>query len=111
MRAPVTRTLLVAALLLATGPIPAQAQFGVPGMRPIRPIPVPGRGLGRGRLPAMPFGRMHRSFGIIGAVVVGGVIMSRLSHRDGMEVTRRTKAVVDRDRDREVVETYQTRDG
>jgi hypothetical protein len=114
MRAPLLRMLLAAALLLASGPIPASAQFGfpgVPGMRRIMPVPVPGRGLGRALFPAMPFGRMHRTFGIIGAVVVGGVILNRLSRRDGMEVTRRTRAMLDRDRDREVVETYQTKDG
>ena len=57
----------------------------------------------------MPFGRVHRTFGILGAVVVGGVILGRMSRQDGVEVTRRTRTVVDRDR--EVVETYQTKDG
>ena len=34
-----------------------------------------------------------------------------MSRRDGVEVTRRTKVVLDKDRDREVVDTYQTKDG
>lgn len=118
MRAPATRLLLVSLLVLAVSPIPAYAQFGFPGVRmpgvgrmPL-PLPVPGRGMGRvGIFPVMPFGRVHRTFGILGAVVIGGVILGRMSQRDGVEVTRRTKAVVDRDRDREVVETYQTKDG
>ena len=92
------------------------AQFGfpgvpLPGVRNVPLVPNPGRGLGRALFPVMPFGRVHRTFGIIGAVVVGGVILGRLSRRDGLEVTRRTKVVVNRDRDREVVETYQTSDG
>lgn len=120
MRAPALRLLLASVLILTT-PLPALAQFGfpglpgggLPGMRrggPL-PLPVPGRGLERGLFPVMPFGRMHRTFGIIGAVVVGSVILGRLSRRDGVEVTRRTKVMLDRDRDREVTETYQTRDG
>ena len=81
------------------------------GRMPV-PLPVPGRGIGRvGILPIMPFGRVHRTFGILGAVVVGGVILGRMSRQDGVEVTRQTRTVVDRDRDREVVETYQTKDG
>lgn len=121
MRAPAVRLLLASVLILAT-PLPALAQFGfpglpgggLPGMRrgplPL-PLPVPGRGLGRGLFPGMPFGRMHRTFGILGAVVVGSIILGRLSRRDGVEVTRRTRVMLDRDRDREVVETYQTKDG
>jgi hypothetical protein len=114
MRGSAIRMLLAASVVVATSPIPASAQFGlpgVPGMRRIMPVPVPGRGLGRTLFPVMPFGRVHRTFGIIGAVVVGGVILSQLSRRDGVEVTRRTKVMLDRDRDREVVETYQTKDG
>jgi hypothetical protein len=121
MRAPAIRLLLVSSLILAAGPLPATAQFGLPGlpmpgMRKVPlPLPVPGPGPGRilgpGVFPIMPFGRVHRSFGIIGAVVVGGVILSRMSHRDGVEVTRRTRVVLDRDRERQVVEKYQTKDG
>ena len=116
MRAPTIRILLASSLILTTTPIPAGAQFGFPGVplpgvrRLPLPLPVPGRGLGR-VFPILPFGRVHRTFGILGAVVIGGVILGRLSRRDGVEVTRRTRAVVDRDRDREVVETYQTKDG
>jgi hypothetical protein len=118
MRVPAIRLLLVSLLVLAVSPIPASAQFGFPGVRmpgvgrmPL-PVPVPGRGMGRvGIFPVLPFGRVHRTFGILGAVVIGGVILGRMSRRDGVEVTRRTRAVVDRDRDREVVETYQTKDG
>jgi hypothetical protein len=116
MRGTSIRLLLAASLIVAANPIPASAQFGFPGVRmpgigrmPV-PLPVPGRGFGR-VFPIMPFGRVHRTFGILGAVVIGGVILGRMSRRDGVEVTRRTRAVVDRDRDREVVETYQTKDG
>jgi hypothetical protein len=113
---------MLASLLIVATPLPALAQFGfpglpgggLPGMRrgplPL-PLPVPGRGFGRGFFPGMPFGRMHRTFGILGAVVVGSIILGRLSRRDGVEVTRRTKVMLDRDRDREVVETYRTKDG
>lgn len=118
MRGTSIRLLLATSLIVAANPLPAAAQFGFPGVRmpgigrmPV-PLPVPGRGLGRvGILPIMPFGRVHRTFGILGAVVVGGVILGSMSRRDGVEVTRRTRTVVDRDRDREVVETYQTKDG
>ena len=122
MRAPAVRLLLAFSLILVTGPLPASAQFGfpglpgggLPGMRrgplPL-PLPIPGRGLERGLFPILPFGRVHRNFGIIGAVVVGGIILGRMSRRDGVEVTRRTKVVLDRDRDQEVVEKYQTKDG
>ena len=117
MRAPAIRLLLASSLILATSPLPASAQFGLPGLpggggfRTPLPFTGPGRVLGRGLFPVLPFGRVHRAFGIIGAVAVGTIILGRLSHRDGVEVTRRTKVVLDRDRDREVVETYQTRDG
>ena len=118
MRGTSIRLLLATSLIVAANPIPAAAQFGFPGVRmpgigrmPL-PLPVPGRGIGRvGIFPIMPFGRVHRTFGILGAVVVGGVILGRMSRQDGVEVTRRTRTVVDRDRDREVVETYQTKDG
>ena len=122
MRAPTGRLLLASLLILGTSPLPASAQFGFPGLpgggRGGLPLPLPGPGLpGRGRIlgpgvfPILPFGRVHRTFGIIGAVAVGTIILGRMSRRDGVEVTRRTKVVLDRDRDREVVETYQTRDG
>jgi hypothetical protein len=118
MRAPVLRAMLVS-LLTVTAPLPALAQFGfpglpVPGMRraplPL-PLPVPGRGIGIGVFPILPFGRIHRTFGIIGAVAVGSIILGRMSRRDGVEVTRRTKVMLDKDREREVVETYRTQDG
>jgi hypothetical protein len=114
------RLLLASSLILAMDPLPASAQFGFPGLpggglpgmrRGPLPLPVPGPGLGRGLFPVLPFGRVHRTFGIIGAVAVGAIILGRMSRRDGVEVTRRTKVVLDRDRDREVVETYRTRDG
>jgi hypothetical protein len=118
MRAPAVRVLLAFSLALAASPLPANAQFGFPGLpgggilrRAPLPLPLPGRGLERGLFPILPFGRLHRSFGIIGAVVVGGIILGRLSRRDGVEVTRRTKVVLNRDRDQEVVEKYQTKDG
>jgi hypothetical protein len=117
------RLLLACGLILAASPLPANAQFGFPGLpgggRGGLPLPLPGPGLpgpgrilvGPGVFPIMPFGRGHRAFGIIGAVAVGGIILGRMSRRDGVEVTRRTKVVLDKDRDREVVETYQTKDG
>jgi hypothetical protein len=116
------RLLLACVVILAASPLPASAQFGFPGLpgggRGPLPLPLPGPGLpGPGRvlvgpaLPILPFGRAHRTFGIIGAVAVGAVILGRMSQRDGVEVTRRTRVVLDRDRDREVVETYQTKDG
>ena len=117
------RLLLAYVLILAASPLPASAQFGFPGLpgggRGPLPLPLPGPGLpgpgrvlvGPGALPILPFGRAHRTFGIIGAVAVGAVILGRMSQRDGVEVTRRTRVVLDRDRDREVVETYQTKDG
>src|SRR6185295_2448190 len=81
------------------------------GFRAPLPFPGPGRGLGRGIFPVLPFGRVHRAFGIIGAVAVGSIILGRMSRRDGVEVTRRTKVVLDKDRDQEVIDTYQTKDG
>src|SRR5262245_53145781 len=118
------RLLLGSALMLAASSLPAAAQFGFPGLPgggrggPL-PLPLPGPGVpgtgrvpvGPGVLPILPFGRAHRTFGIIGAVAVGAVILGRMSQRDGVEVARRTRVVLDRDRDREVVETYQTKDG
>jgi hypothetical protein len=122
MRAPTGRLLLASLLILGLSPLPASAQFGFPGLpgggRGGLPLPLPGPGLpgpgrvlGPGVFPILPFGRVHRTFGIIGAVAVGSIILGRMSRRDGVEVTRRTKVVLDRDREREVVETYQTRDG
>ena len=124
MRASAIPLLLASSLILATGPLPASAQFGLPGLPGLSgggrgPLPLPGvglpgpgRGLGRGLLfPVLPFGRVHRTFGIIGAVAVGTIILGRMSRRDGVEVTRRTKVALDKDRDREVLETYQTKDG
>jgi len=122
MRAPTGRLLLASLLILGISPVPASAQFGFPGLpgggRGGLPLPLPGPGLpgagrvlGPGVFPILPFGRVHRTFGIIGAVAVGTIILGRMSRRDGVEVTRRTKVALDRDRDREVVETYQTKDG
>ena len=123
MRAPAVRLLLASMLILGTSPVPASAQFGFPGLPgggrggPLSlPLPGPGlpgggRVLGPGVFPILPFGRVHRTFGIIGAVAVGTIILGRMSRRDGVEVTRRTRVALDRDRDREVVETYQTKDG
>ena len=74
MRAPVLRLLLASSLVLAATPWPASAQFGLPGLPRVGrvlPLPGPGRILGRG-LPGMHFGKFRRTFGIIGAVAVGG---------------------------------------
>ena len=59
----------------------------------------------------MHFGKFRRTFGIIGAVAVGGVILGRLSRRDGAEVTRRTRVALDKDPNQEVIDTYKTTDG
>jgi len=116
MRAPLLRMLVAAALIVATTPWPASAQFGLPGMprvgRMPLPLPGPGRVLGRGLpLPGLHFGKFRRAFGILGAVAVGGVILGRLSRRDGVEVTRRTRVALDRTPDQEVIDTYRTTDG
>jgi hypothetical protein len=117
MRTPVRKLLLAACFLLAAAPIPASAQFGLPGMprvgRVPLPLPGPGRILRRGplALPGMHFGKFRRAFGVLGAVVVGSVILGRLNRREGAEVTRRTKVVLERDPDQEVQDTYRTPDG
>lgn len=109
MRAPVLRLLVAAVLMLVVSPWPASAQFGLPGLPRIGrvplPVPGPGRLLHRG-LPGMHFGRFRRTFGIIGAVAVGSVILGRLSRRDGAEVTRRTRVALDKDPNQEVIDTY-----
>ena len=111
MRAPVLRMLVASSLILAIAPWPASAQFGLPGLPRIGrvplPLPGPGRILNRG----LHFGKFRRTFGIIGAVAVGGVILGRLSRRDGVEVTRRTRVVLDKDPNQEVIDTYKTTDG
>jgi hypothetical protein len=103
--------LLASSLVLAITPWPASAQFGLPGLprigRVALPLPGPGRILNRG----LHFGKFRRTFGIIGAVAVGGVILGRLSRRDGVEVTRRTRVALDRDPNQEVIDTYKTTDG
>jgi hypothetical protein len=111
MRAPLLRMLLASSLMLASTPWPASAQFGLPGLPRIGRVPLhlpgPGRILGRG----LHFGKFRRAFGIIGAVAVGGVILGRLSRRDGAEVTRRTRVALDKTPDQEVIDTYRTTDG
>ena len=113
MRARCLRTLVASSLILAIAPWPANAQFGLPGLPRIGrvPLPLPGPGrilnLNRG----VHFGKFHRTFGIIGAVAVGGIILGRLSRRDGVEVTRRTRVVLDKSPDQEVIDTYRTTDG
>ena len=112
MRAPLLRVLLASALMVASTPWPASAQFGLPGLPRIGrlPLPGPGRIIGRG-LPGMHFGKFRRAFGIIGAVAVGTVILGRLSRRDGAEVTRRTRVALDKSPDQEVTDTYRTPNG
>lgn len=111
LRMPVLRMLVASSLILAIAPWPASAQFGLPGLPRIGrvplPLPGPGRILNRG----LHFGKFRRTFGIIGAVAVGGVILGRLSRRDGVEVTRRTRVVLDKDPNQEVIDTYKTTDG
>ena len=116
MRAPLLPMLVASSLMLAATPLPARAQFGLPGLprvgRMPLPLPGPGRVLRRGLpLPGLHFGKFRRTFGIIGAVAVGGVILGRLSRREGAEVTRRTRVVLDKDPNQEVSDTYKTTDG
>jgi hypothetical protein len=70
-------------------------------------LPGPGRIFNRG----LHFGKFRRAFGIIGAVAVGGVILGRLNRREGAEVTRRTRVVLDKDPNQEVSDTYKSSDG
>jgi hypothetical protein len=110
MRPPVLRSLIASSLILPIIPSPAGAQFGLPGLPRVGRVlhlPGPGRILGRG----LHFGKFRRAFGVIGAVAVGGVILGRLSRRDGVEVTRRTRVVLDKDPNQEVSDTYKTTDG
>ena len=107
MRAPVLRMFVASSLILTLTPWPASAQFGLPRIGRVLHLPGPGRILNRG----MHFGKFRRTFGIIGAVAVGGVILGRLSRRDGAEVTRRTRVVLDKDPNQEVFDTYKTTDG
>jgi hypothetical protein len=117
MRIAMPRLLLVACLLLPSTPLPASAQFGFAGLprvgRVPLPVPGPGRILRRGTLalPGMHFGKFRRAFGVLGAVVVGSVILTRLNRREGAEVTRRTRVVLDRDPDQQVQDVYRTPDG
>src|SRR6476620_7340157 len=110
MRAPVLRLLIASLLILPIIPSPAGAQFGLPGLPRVGRVlhlPGPGRILHRG----LHFGKFRRAFGVIGAVAVGGVILGRLSRRDGVEVTRRTRVVLDKGPKQEVSDTYKTTDG
>jgi hypothetical protein len=108
------RIVVASAVLLASSPFPAGAQFGLPGMPRVGRVPLPLPG-GPGRafrvLPGVHFGKFRRAFGIIGAVAVGSVILHRLSRREGAEVTRRTRVVLDKDPNQEVTDVYQTADG
>jgi hypothetical protein len=113
MSASVLRIVVAASMLAASCPLPASAQFGLPGMPRIGrvPLPVPGPGRAFRVLPGMHFGKFRRTFGIIGAIAVGSVILHRLNRREGAEVTRRTRVVLDKDPNQEVTDVYQTPDG
>lgn len=113
MPASALRVAVAAALLAASCPVPASAQFGLPGMPRIGrvPLPLPGPGRAFRVLPGMHFGKFRRTFGVIGAIAVGSVILHRLNRRDGVEVTRRTRVVLDKDPNQEVTDIYQTPDG
>lgn len=119
MRAYAARLLLVSTLTLGLGVASAHAQFGFPGLPGPRigvPLPVPGVrvGPGVGLLPVPSvFGRhgFGRTFGIIGTVAVGAIILHRLSVYDRREVTRRARVVVEQKQDEKVVDTYNSKDG
>jgi|RhiMethySRZTD1v2_1073278.scaffolds.fasta_scaffold03924_2 hypothetical protein len=113
MPASVLRIVVAATMLAASCPLPASAQFGLPGMPRVGrlPLPVPGPGRAFRVLPGMHFGKFRRTFGIIGAVAVGSVILHRLNRREGVEVTRRTRVVLDKDPNQEVTDVYRTPDG
>ena len=105
---------LAACVLAASCPLPASAQFGLPMPRVGRvplPLPVPGPGRHLRVLPGVHFGKFHRAFGVIGAIAVGSVILHRLNRREGAEVTRRTRVVLDKDPEQQVVDVYRTPDG
>lgn len=114
MPACMLRVVVAASLLLASCPLPAAAQLGLPGMPRVGRVPLPlpgGPGPAFRVLPGMHFGKFRRTFGIIGAIAVGSVILHRLSRREGAEVTRRTRVVLDRDPNQEVTDVYRTPDG
>lgn len=119
MRAYAARLLLVSTLTLSLGVASAQAQFGFPGLPSPRglPLPVPGVRVGPGLPLPLPvpglFGRngLGRTFGIIGTVAVGAIILHRLSVHDRREVTRRARVVVEQRQDEKVVDTYNSKDG
>lgn len=118
MRAYATRLLIVSTATLALGVASAHAQFGFPGLPSPRglPLPLPGVRVGPGVVPLpLPglYGRngLGRTFGIIGAVAVGAVILHRLSVHDRREVTRRARVVVERNQEERVVDTYNSKDG
>jgi hypothetical protein len=111
MRVSFLGALTVPLLILATAPTPARAQFGLPGGLPrIDRLPVPDR-LFRRALPHVHFHKFRRKFGLFGAVGVGSVILGRLSVRDGEEVTRRSRVVLDKSSEEEVTDTYRSKDG
>ena len=112
MAATLLRLLLASTFALAALPETASAQFGLPMPRVGRlPLPLPGPGRHLRVLPGVHFGKFRRTFGVIGAVAVGSVILGRLSRRDGTEVTRRTRVMLDREPNTEVSDVYQTTDG
>ena len=117
MRAYAARLLLVSTLTVSLGVASAHAQFGFPGLPSPRglPLPLPGVRVGPGLPLPVPglFGRhgLGRTFGIIGTVAVGAIILHRLSVYDRREVTRRARVVVEQRQDERVVDTYNSKDG
>jgi len=105
------RGLLAASLVLATTltPLPSEAQFGFRKLPRLGPRVLVGPSLrvfpGRGVFGIHKFGRV---LGIAAAVVVGGVILSRLSKNERVEVGRRSKVVVYKDPDQRVSDTYES---
>lgn len=120
MRAYAARLLLVSTLTMGLGVASAHAQFGFPGLPGPRigvPLPVPGVRVGPGLAMPLPlpglYGRhgLGRTFGIIGTVAVGAIILHRLNVYDRREVTRRARVVVEQRQDEKVVDTYSSKDG
>lgn len=103
------RSILAASLVLAVTPVPSQAQFGFRKIPRIMPGPVFRGGphfFNRG----LHIRRFHSILGLGAAVIVGGVILSRLSKGEREEVGRRSKAVVYKDPETRVSDTYETKD-